>query len=67
MKKEEALKALDKIKNDSSSPARNTRTYISKLQIIKIICLFLDVYLLFDIEVDSYCLLYTFDAVFIKL
>ena len=26
MKKEEALKALDKIKNDNSSPARNTRS-----------------------------------------
>jgi vacuolar-type H+-ATPase subunit H len=26
MKKEEALKALDKIKNDTSSPARNTRS-----------------------------------------
>ena len=26
MKKEEALKALNKIKNDNSSPARNTRS-----------------------------------------
>jgi hypothetical protein len=30
MKKEEALKALEKIKNDNSSPARNTRSKTKK-------------------------------------
>jgi hypothetical protein len=30
MKKEDALKALDKIKNDNSSPARNTRSKAKK-------------------------------------
>ena len=32
MKKEEALKALDKVKNDNSSPARNTRSKTKTLK-----------------------------------